>query len=71
MDTMTAGFALVRANIDAQRAFRDMLIAGVYGDPTATLTRAYVAAERRVDELLRDAQGRSLALGDHHVGVGR
>ncbi len=48
--------ALAAANRLAQRAFHTMLVAGCHGDPEDSRTRAYVAAERLVDELLADAQ---------------
>lgn len=84
---------------EAQEAFHLMLDANVYGDPTAPETRAYLTAERHLDNLLEDARfaesqaqleralearpacdhhgwdhvapDPSLALGDHHVGVGQ
>jgi hypothetical protein len=72
---------------EAQEAFRLMLDAKVYGDPAAPETRAYVTAERHLEMLLEDAQfaeaqaqmdrlietryDPTLALGDHHIGVGR
>jgi hypothetical protein len=65
---------------EAQEAFHDMLDANVYGDPNAPETRAYVTAERHLDNLLADAQFAEVqaqldaALSDHYVypaGVGR
>lgn len=73
------------ANAIAQLRFKRMLDHGVYGDPTAPATVAYVAAERRVDDLLRNAQwerakaeldatiaaetAAELAAGDHYAGM--
>jgi hypothetical protein len=66
---------------EAQEAFHAMLSANVYGDPNAPETRAYVTAERHLDNLLADAQFaevqaqlQNALAGDHHVypmGVGR
>ena len=64
---------------DAQSAFHAMIEAGVYSDPNAPETRAYVEAERALDVLLAGAQAiyarRDNPMdGDHHVypnGVGR
>lgn len=70
MDTATR---LHEAHAWAQRRFHEMLEAGVYGDPNAPETLDYIEAERRVDDMLRDAQweqardGLDLALGDHFV----
>jgi hypothetical protein len=50
--------ALAAANRLAQRAFHTMLVANCHGDPEDPRTRAYTAAERLVDELMADAQGR-------------
>jgi hypothetical protein len=41
---------------EAQDAFHAMIDANVYGDPNAEETRAYVTAERHLDNLLADAQ---------------
>ena len=53
MDTATR---LREAHAEAQSRFHEMFTAGVYGDPYHDLTRAYVAAERRVDDAIADAQ---------------
>lgn len=48
---------LINANFHAQGCFRAMLDAGTYSDPNAPETKAYIAAERAIDELLVDLQG--------------
>lgn len=77
--------ALDVAHGRARRAFLEMLYTRTYSDPNHPLTKAYVAAERVVDELLVAAQGEAAfaamdalvaedAAGDHHfypAGVGR
>lgn len=62
---------LVAANDVAQRLFHEMVEQGAYHDETHPLTRRYVEAEREVDRVLARLQARTLAAGDHHVGVGR
>lgn len=68
--------ALSAAHSRAAFAFREMLEARSYGDPNHPRTKAYVASERVVDELLVAAQGEAafaamdalvedLAAGDH------
>jgi hypothetical protein len=65
---------LVETNAYAQRKFRAMLDARTYGDPAASETKAYVKAERLVDELLAGVQWETakaaldeLQAGDHFV----
>jgi hypothetical protein len=48
---------------EAQEAFHAMLDANVYGDPAAPETRAYVTAERHLDNLLADAQHEAARAG--------
>lgn len=73
---------LFEAHTAAQFRFREMLIAGCYSDANDPRTIAYIVAERLVDSILVDAQGKAaqdgldaaLADGDHFVfpaGVGR
>ena len=69
---MTRPEALIEAWDVAQTAFRAMLECGKYADPDDPCTRAYVAAERRVDSVLIDLQGQraqaaldTLIDGDH------
>lgn len=71
MNDIDTAALLAEANAYAQRRFRAMLEAESYSDPTAPETRAYVEAERICRFILAEAQAEPLALGDHHVGVGR
>lgn len=48
--------AIEQANAEAQRAFRAMLEARAVADPDAPETRAYTAAERRLDYLIAEAR---------------
>lgn len=74
---------LAEANAYAQRRFAAMLDAKTYSDPEAPETRAYVQAERVIDDLLGEAQWEKskaefdalqtadLAAGDHYAGMPR
>lgn len=71
---VTADRDLIEANAYAQLRFHDMIVADVQGDPDHPLTRAYVAAERRQDDVLRNLQWEkakaeldALAAGEHFL----
>lgn len=83
---MDITYRLYEAGTVAQHAFHEMLEARCYSDPDDPRTRAYVAAERLVDELLVEAQWEKakaeldrlqaidieeLAKGDHFAGMPR